>query len=67
MSTYYVHFVDHGEHIYATERIRCRDDADAIATAHTIDFPNIGAGFEVWDGQRLVHREWHPAKLKRQA
>ena len=35
------------------------NDAAAIARAHVIFAHGIGSGYEMWDGERLVHREEH--------
>jgi hypothetical protein len=56
MALYRLHFVDHGEHVYATCYSAHDSDDEAIAAAHRMDVPAIGAGFDVWDDERLVHR-----------
>ncbi len=33
------------------------DDAAAIARARIIHTHGIGSGYEIWDGQRRIHRE----------
>lgn len=56
MQIYRVHFVDHGGNVYSTERIENDSDEEAIKAAHRLDVPSIGAGFDVWEDERLVHR-----------
>ena len=56
MALYRVHFVDHGDNVYATEYVEHEDDASAIEAAHRMNVPSIGAGFDLWDDERLVHR-----------
>ena len=59
MATYQVHFVDHGDNIYLSQRIEHKSDEEAVAAVHRMHSPVIGAGFEIWDGDRLVHRHRH--------
>jgi hypothetical protein len=56
MARYQVHFVDHGDNVYDTVNAEHDDDEAAIEHAHRLNVPSIGAGFEVWEGGRLVHR-----------
>jgi hypothetical protein len=56
MALYEVHFVDHGNNVYATEYIEHPNDEAAIVAAHQLNVPSIGAGFDVREGERLVHR-----------
>jgi hypothetical protein len=56
MGLYRVHFVDHGDNVYATEYLEHDDDESAIEAAHRMNVPSIGAGFDLWDDERLVHR-----------
>ena len=56
MALYRVHFIDHGENLYGTSHIEHDSDDAAIATAQYIHALNIGAGFEVWQDNRLMHR-----------
>ncbi len=53
---YQVHFVDHGDNVYATEHVEHASDEEAIKTAHRMNIRSIGGGFEVWEGERLVVR-----------
>ena len=57
MPLYRVHFVDHGDNVYSTDHFESDDDERAIAHARRLNVPSIGAGFELWHGERLVHRE----------
>jgi len=54
---YRVHFVDHGDNIYSTDYVETDQDEKAVAVARRLNVPSIGAGFEVWDDERLVHRQ----------
>jgi hypothetical protein len=56
MALYRLHFVDHGGHVYATYHLTHDSDDEAIEAAHRMNVPTIGAGFDVWDDERLVHR-----------
>jgi hypothetical protein len=56
MPLYRVHFVDHGDNVYPTEYMEHDDDQEAIAVAQRMNVPSIGAGFDVWNDDRLVHR-----------
>jgi hypothetical protein len=56
MALYRLHFVDHGGNVYATEYLEHDDDESAIESAHRMNVPSIGAGFDLWDDERLVHR-----------
>ena len=56
MAVYRVHFVDHGDNIYHTDYVEHEHDEAAIEAARRIDVPAIGAGFDLWQGDRLVYR-----------
>lgn len=56
MALYRLHFVDHGEYVYATYDLAHDNDDEAIEAAHRMNVPSIGAGFDLWDDERLVHR-----------
>ncbi|HTW54047.1 MAG TPA: hypothetical protein VME45_19325 [Stellaceae bacterium] len=57
MARYRVHFMDHGENIYATHQVERSNDEAAVAAAHQPNvMPQLGAGFEVWEDDRLVHQ-----------
>ena len=56
MAKYRVQFVDHGDNVYSTEHIEHDSDEAAIQEAHRMNVPSIGAGFYVWEDERLVHR-----------
>jgi hypothetical protein len=56
MPRYCIHFVDHGDNVYDTVNTDRDEDEAAIEHAHRINVASIGAGFEVWQGERLVHR-----------
>lgn len=54
--TYRVHYVDHGNNVYATEHIEHDDEEVLIADLQRLNAHGVGAGFDVWDGDRLVYR-----------
>jgi len=57
MALYCVHFLDHGNNIYATHHVEHDDDEAAIAAAYRLNImPHLGSGFEVWEDERLVHQ-----------
>jgi hypothetical protein len=56
MSRYRVHFVDHGDRVFDSIVVEHDTDEAAIEHAHRLDVPSIGAGFDVWHEDRLVHR-----------
>ena len=57
MALYRVHFYDHGDNILSVRDIEHDDDDAAIAGAHRLNvLPHMTAGFEVWEGDRLVHQ-----------
>src|SRR4051812_15033696 len=56
MALYRVHFADHGDNIYFTEYHEHDSDDAVIETAMRRNAQSIGAGFEIWDDERLVHR-----------
>jgi len=56
MPLYRVHFVNHGDRVFSTVDLEHDTDEAAIEEAHRQDIPNIGAGFDVWHEDRLVHR-----------
>lgn len=56
MASYHVRFVDHGNNRFAVHELDCAHDDEAVDKAHQLDVPFIGAGFDVWQNDRLVHR-----------
>jgi hypothetical protein len=56
MARYRVDFVDHGENVYATHYVDHDKDEDAVKAAQQMHVQAIGAGFDVWDGERVVHQ-----------
>src|SRR5215213_3187445 len=56
MGLYRVHFVDHGGNVYHSEYYECDSDGAAIDAVTRRNAPTIGAGFEIWDNERLVLR-----------
>ncbi len=64
MPPYRIEFKNHGGHVYGTEHIVCANDAEAIASAHRHHVPGIGYGFDLWEGDRLVHAHPQPRAPK---
>jgi hypothetical protein len=56
MALYRLHFVDHGNNVRETRHIEHDSDDEAIEAAHRMNVSWIGAGFDVWEDERLVHR-----------
>ncbi len=56
MAVYRVHFVDHGENVYATEHVEHDNEEALIEETRRRHTHGIGAGFDIWEGDRLVHR-----------
>ena len=57
MPTYRVDFVDHGENVYYTEEVEDEDDKAVMEhMRRSYGSSRIGAGFDIWDGERLVHQ-----------
>lgn len=54
---YEVRFKRNGGDVYTTDTFEADDDASAIETARRIFRSGIGNGYEIWLGDRLVHRE----------
>ena len=55
MAFYCVHFVDHGDNVYLTQRIEHQDDVEAIEAARRMNVPYIGAGlYPSGDGRLAV-------------
>ncbi len=56
MPLYRVHFVDHGGNVYMTDHVEHDDDEKAIEDVRRRSSRVIGAGYEIWEGDRLVHQ-----------
>jgi hypothetical protein len=56
MALYRVHFVDHGGNVFHTRELEHDDDETAVEQASRLHVPGIGAGFGVWEGDRLAQR-----------
>jgi hypothetical protein len=56
MEIYTVHFVDHGENVWHSENFECDDDSKAVISATAKNVTTIGNGFDLYHGNRLVHR-----------
>ena len=57
MALYEVRFFNHGDHTIGSDRFHAEnDDVAKRYTASMLQSP-FGHGHEIWDGERLVHRE----------
>lgn len=54
--TYRVHSVGHSGNVYHTREIDYENDEEAIQAAHGMNARSVGAGFEVWQEDRLTHQ-----------
>ena len=55
MPFYIIKFKNHGGHVFGVEGFAAEHDEAAIEKAHFKHVPAIGYGFDLWDGDRLVH------------
>jgi hypothetical protein len=55
MPRYTCRFVDHGGNNYLTEDLDAEHDEAALDNARRLNVPSIGAGFDLWHGERQVH------------
>ena len=56
---YEVRFFNHGGHTIGTAYILADDDDDARRYALRVLQSPFGRGHEIWQGERLVHREMY--------
>ena len=57
MAVYTIHFYNHGGNVRPAYHIERLTDESAIAEADRLNvLPHIFSGFDVWDGDRLVHQ-----------
>jgi hypothetical protein len=57
MRDYWCKFLDMGGHVTGAEQIKATDDEAAIAKARVIFDSGLITRYEIWNGQRLIHRE----------
>jgi hypothetical protein len=57
MASYRAHFVDHGGNVFSAEGFHAEHDEAAKAYAAEVFKSTIGKGYEIWQGDRLVHAE----------
>jgi hypothetical protein len=57
MAIYRIDFVDDGGSPCTTHELDCADDKTAIEEARTLNLRFLGMGFDLWDSERLVHKE----------
>jgi len=56
LADYKVHFVDCADTVINALAVEHDSDDAAIAHAKRIYVPSIGAGFDIWHEDRVVHR-----------
>jgi hypothetical protein len=59
MAIYRAHFVDIAGNVVATREIECPHDNAAIEEARLLDSYFIAMGFDLFEGDRLVHQQRH--------
>jgi len=57
MLEYRAEFLTHGNHVFGTAHFHASDDRAAIDHANVALKTNIGIGHQIWQNDRLVHRE----------
>ena len=57
MASYRAHFLNHGGHVFSVEDFHAEHDEAAKAYAAEVFQSTIGKGYEIWQGDRLVHAE----------
>jgi hypothetical protein len=57
MLEYRVEFLDHGDNVRGRDWFEAKDDGTAIAHACRAYRSGIGKGFELWQGERRIHKE----------
>lgn len=56
---YEIHFKRDGGETYAIETLEAIDDSSVIEASRRLFQSQMGAGYEIWDGGRLVHSEFN--------
>jgi hypothetical protein len=51
--------VDHGDNVYSQANFHADCDDAAVDYARTVHNNGIGKGFELWQGDRLIHKHVH--------
>lgn len=57
MGLYKLRYFNHGDFTVGTDHFRAGSDDEAIRYARDMLKTPFGRGHEIWDGERLVHRE----------
>lgn len=57
MALYRAHFLNHGGHVFSVTHFDAEDDEEAKAYAAAAFESTVGKGYEIWQGDRLVHVE----------
>ena len=61
MALYRVNLISRRGIVWDADELDCDTDEEAVAFADDFNVPVFGAGFDVWQEQRLVHRYREPA------
>ena len=57
MAHYIAKFVDHEDHVFGRHPFEAENDQAAIELANRLLKTRLGKGHEIWQDDRLVHRE----------
>ena len=57
MPRYRICFFDHSGRVFGSEEMDCAQDQLAVEKARELHTHGIGAGYEIWEGERHVHTE----------
>jgi hypothetical protein len=64
---YRVAFLDPAGGVFDAIQFKCGSDEMAIEEAHRLNVPSMGAGFDVWHEDRVVHRHRRETAEKKKA
>lgn len=62
MAQYQVRFFNHGNHTIGSDHFHADDDDTAKRYALRLLASPFGKGHEIWEGERMVHREIYGAR-----
>jgi hypothetical protein len=57
MAKYLVHFLNHGNSVWRVEHFIALNDKAATEHTSQVYRSSVGKGYEIWEGDRLVHTE----------
>lgn len=60
---YRVTFVDHGGRAFSTSQLEAQTNDEAVSLARRIYSRGLGAAFQIWNGQSLIHTEWFGSQV----